>query len=103
MKRFLEKYPTILKQAKDKVLLWGTGSPFREFLYSDDLAQACILIMEKHSAEDIGEFVNIGAGKDATIKEMAEIVRETIGFSGNISWDTSKPDGTPKKQLDISR
>jgi len=97
------KIPDNIKAGKDKVLLWGTGSPLREFLYSDDLAQACIMIMEKYSAKDIGEFVNIGAGKDATIKEMAEIVRETVGFSGDISWDTSKPDGTPKKQLDISR
>ncbi len=97
------KIPDDIKQGKDKVLLWGTGSPLREFLYSDDLAQACIMIMEKYSAADIGEFVNIGAGKDISIKEIAEIVCETVGFSGNIRWDTSKPDGTPKKQLNISR
>jgi GDP-L-fucose synthase len=97
------KIPADLPINKDKVLLWGTGSPLREFLYSDDLAEACIMIMEKYSAKDIGEFVNIGAGKDITIKEIAEIVSETVGFSGDISWDASKPDGTPKKLMNISR
>jgi len=95
--------PADFPLSKDKVLLWGTGSPLREFLYSDDLAEACIMIMEKYSAKDIGEFVNIGAGKDITIKEIAEIVSETVGFSGDISWDASKPDGTPKKLMNISR
>ena len=61
------------------------------------------MIMEKYSAKDIGEFVNIGAGKDITIKEIAKIVSETVGFSGDISWDASKPDGTPKKLMSISR
>ena len=97
------KIPEALPLNKDKVLLWGTGSPLREFLYSDDLAEACIMIMEKYSVKDIGEFVNIGAGKDITIKEIAKIVSETVGFSGDISWDASKPDGTPKKLMDISR
>lgn len=97
------KIPENIKAAKDRVMLWGTGAPLREFLYSDDLAQACIMIMEKYSAKDIGEFVNIGAGKDITIRELADIVRDTVGFSGEIHWDSSKPDGTPKKQLNISK
>jgi GDP-L-fucose synthase len=97
------KIPEDLPLNKDKVLLWGTGSPLREFLYSDDLAEACIMIMEKYSAKDIGEFVNIGAGKDIPIKKIAEIISKTVGFSGDINWDTSKPDGTPKKLLNISR
>lgn len=97
------KIPDDIKAAKDSVLLWGTGTPMREFLYSDDLAQACIMLMEKYAAGDIGEFVNIGAGKDIPIRELANIVRDTIGFSGEIRWDSSKPDGTPKKQLNVSR
>ncbi len=85
------------------VVMWGSGSPYREFLYADDLADACLYLMNQCDASDIGEFVNIGIGVDNTIKEIAEIVRDTIGFDGEISWDTSKPDGTPRKLLDVDR
>ena len=85
------------------VTLWGTGSPYREFLYAEDLADACVFLMERYSAKDIGEFVNVGTGNDLTIKELAEKVKKIVGFNGEIVWDNTKPDGTPKKLLDISR
>jgi GDP-L-fucose synthase len=90
-------------EAEGPVELWGTGSPFREFLYVDDLADACVFLMEKYGYRDIGEFVNIGTGKDLTIKELADMIRGIVGFTGKILWDSTKPDGTPKKLLDISR
>ncbi|MDY6934534.1 MAG: GDP-L-fucose synthase [Spirochaetota bacterium] len=84
------------------VSLWGTGTPFREFLYVDDLADAVVYLMENYDYKDIGEFINIGSGIDLTIKELASIVKRIVGFTGTISFDVSKPDGTPKKLLDIS-
>lgn len=86
-----------------QVILWGTGSPKREFLHVDDLADACVFLMENYNATDIGEFVNIGTGKDISIKELAKIIKEIIGFKGAIKWDTTKPDGTPRKLLDVTR
>ncbi len=83
--------------------LWGTGEPFRELLYVDDLAEASIFLMEKYSYTDIGEFINIGTGEDITIKDLANLVKEIVGFEGTILWDTTKPDGTPRKLLDVSR
>lgn len=89
--------------AADSVTLWGTGEPQREFLHVDDLAEACILLMERFSAREIGEIVNVGSGVDLPIRELAEIVRKTTGFRGEIVWDRTKPDGTPRKQLDVCR
>jgi GDP-L-fucose synthase len=83
-----------------EVVCWGTGSPFREFLYSDDLAEACVFLMQNYSEE---QFINIGSGSEVTIKELAELVSKVIGFGGKIVWDTSKPDGTPRKLMDSSR
>lgn len=88
---------------KPAVELWGTGSPRREFLYVDDLAGAVVFLMEKFDYKDIGEIINIGCGKDVTIKELAETIKDIVGFTGRLEWDTSKPDGTPQKLLDISR
>jgi GDP-L-fucose synthase len=93
------------------VTLWGTGSPRREFLYSDDLADAVVFLMnlpDQKFSEALGDeehapLLNIGCGKDQTIRELAEIVRETVGYKGELVWDSSKPDGTPRKQLDVSR
>jgi len=85
---------------RPSVTCWGTGQPFREFLYADDLARACVFLMGKYSDE---QFINIGYGTDVTIRELAETVRRVIGFRGEIVWDTSKPDGTPRKLLDSSR
>ena len=90
-------------QQQPEVVIWGTGSPRREFLYSDDLADACVFLMERHNATDLGEFVNIGVGREITIRELAELVAEVVGFSGKLTFDTSKPDGTPRKLLDVSR
>jgi GDP-L-fucose synthase len=82
------------------VEVWGTGSPRREFLHADDLANACLFLMQTYDGE---LFVNIGTGEDLTIKELAEIVRETVGYEGPIRWNTDKPDGTPRKLMDVSR
>lgn len=85
------------------LVLWGTGSPFREFLYADDLADAVVFLVEKYDYKEIGEFINIGSGTDLTIKSLAYMVREVVGFTGDIFFDSSKPDGTPKKLLDVER
>lgn len=85
------------------VELWGSGSPYREFLYVDDTAEACVFLMQNYDAKDIGEFVNIGTGKDIQIKELALLIKEIVGFKGEMKWDTSKPDGTPKKLLDVEK
>jgi GDP-L-fucose synthase len=89
--------------SKGQISLWGSGEPFREFLYVDDLASACLFLMEGHDYRDIGELVNIGSGTDIMIKDLAQMVKEIIHFNGEILWDSSKPDGTPKKLLDISK
>src|SRR6202011_5957033 len=82
------------------VMVWGTGTPRREFLYVDDLADACIHLMKSYSS---GELVNIGTGEDITIAEFARVVAATVGYAGGISFDPSRPDGTPRKLLDVSR
>ena len=83
-----------------KVTIWGTGNPTREFLYSDDLADACIFLMEKHNGNDI---VNIGSGKEVTIRELAMTIKKAVGYDGEIDFDVTKPDGTPRKLLDCSK
>ncbi len=82
------------------VEVWGTGTPKREFLYSDDLADASIFLMNNYSGNEI---VNIGVGDDLPIKELAEMIKETVGFTGEIQFDTSKPDGTPRKLVDVTK
>ncbi|WP_144505653.1 GDP-L-fucose synthase [Bacillus mycoides] len=82
------------------VEVWGTGKPLREFLYSDDLADACVYLINTYEGNEI---VNVGVGKDLSIKELAEKVKETVGFTGEIRFDTSKPDGTPRKLVDVSK
>jgi len=82
------------------VTCWGTGAPLREFLYVDDLARACVFLMENYSEE---QFINIGSGSDLSVRELAETVKHIVGFAGEIVWDTSKPDGTPRKLMDSSR
>jgi GDP-L-fucose synthase len=82
------------------VTLWGTGSPMREFLHADDLAAACIFLLEEYSG-DVP--VNVGTGSDISIKVLAEKISRVVGFKGEIKWDSSKPDGTPRKLLDVSR
>lgn len=88
------------KESGQKVTLWGTGSPRREFLHVDDLAKACLFLMGNYDGNDI---VNVGCGEDVTIKELSQIVQEAVGFSGKVEWDTSKPDGHPRKLLDVGK
>lgn len=83
-----------------EVVVWGTGSPRREFLFVDDLADACLFLMERY---DSGEIVNVGVGKDLAIKELARLIAEVVGYEGEIVYDLSYPDGTPRKLLDTSR
>lgn len=85
---------------QEEVTCWGDGSPLREFLYVDDLADLCVFLMNNYSGE---ETVNAGSGKELTIKELTELVAETVGFGGRILWDTSMPNGTPRKLLDVSK
>jgi len=103
--KILEKYgiKKVQPSASTIVELWGSGSPYREFLYVSDTAEACVFLMQNYDAKDIGEFVNIGAGKDIQIKELANLIKKIVGYKGEIRWDTSKPDGTPKKLLDVER
>lgn len=86
-----------------EVVIWGTGEPLREFMYVDDMADACVYLMENFDADKIEEFVNIGVGKDISIGELAELIKEIVGFKGTIKKDTSKPDGTPKKLLAVTK
>lgn len=82
------------------VTCWGSGTPFREFLYADDLGNACVFLMENYSEE---LFINVGSGKEITIKQLTELVAKVIGYQGQILWDTTKPDGAPRKLMDGSR
>jgi len=86
------------------VTCWGTGTPLREFLHVDDLGEACVFALQhwQPGPEQL-QFLNVGTGIDLTIRELAEAVARATGFQGDIHWDSSKPDGTPKKQLDVSR
>jgi GDP-L-fucose synthase len=96
IRRFIEA----TESGSDKVTLWGSGSPLREFLHVDDLAQAVVVASEKY---DSSLHLNVGSGVDLSIKDLAEKVAVAAGFAGKIEWDTSKPDGTPRKVLDVSR
>ncbi|WP_312329963.1 GDP-L-fucose synthase [Sphingobacterium sp.] len=84
----------------DEVVIWGTGTPLREFLFSDDLADACVFLMNHYNEK---QFVNIGIGEDISIKDLAEMIKDVIGYTGNITFDSSKPDGTPRKLMDVSK
>ena len=84
----------------DDVVIWGTGTPRREIMYVDDMANACVYLMQNYSGED---FVNIGVGDDISIREFAEMIAEVVGFQGRFTYDTSKPDGTPRKLVDVTR
>lgn len=96
IRRFHEAKENNLNQ----VVIWGTGTPLREFLYVDDLADACVYLMNTYSGN---ETVNLGTGKELSIKELAELVKKVVGFKGNITFDITKPDGTPRKLLDVSK
>lgn len=87
-------------EGKPEVVIWGTGTPLREFLYVDDLADACLFLMNHYSGD---ETVNLGTGKELSIAQLAELVKKTVGYEGRITFDASKPDGTPRKLLDVSK
>ncbi len=96
----LRKFHEAREQGLPEVEIWGTGTPYREFLHVDDLADACLHLMLHYEGHGI---VNIGTGQDLTIRDLAELVRDITGYTGSIVFNTSKPDGTPRKQLDVSR
>ena len=96
----IRKFHEAKESGADSVTVWGTGSPRREFLHVDDLADACVFLMENYSSPEI---VNIGWGRDISIAELADLIRRVVGFEGTIEHDTSKPDGTPRKLLDTAR
>jgi len=96
----IRKFHEAKERGDESVEIWGTGAPRREFLYVDDLADACLFLMNNYEDEEI---INVGVGKDQTIGEVAEMVGEVVGFKGDLSFDHSKPDGTPLKLLDVSR
>ncbi len=96
----IRRFHEAKEQGLKEVVCWGDGSPYREFLYVDDLANLCIFLMNHYSGN---ETVNAGTGKELTIKELTELVAEVIGYTGEIRWDPSKPNGTPRKLLDVSK
>src|SRR5947208_10344468 len=99
--------PALLRKAHDaksrnarELVVWGSGTPRREFLHVDDLASACLFLLEKY---DSPEIINVGCGEDISIRELAELICDVVGFDGELAWDTTKPDGTPRKLLDITK
>jgi GDP-L-fucose synthase len=100
MPAFIRKFHEAKVARAANVTCWGSGSPLREFLYVDDLARACVFLMENYRDE---QFINVGYGSDLSIRELAEAVQRVVGFEGEVRWDTSKPDGMPRKLLDSSR
>jgi len=103
MAALIRKFHEAKRDHHRSVMVWGTGMPRREFLYSDDMAEACVMLMERSSAREIGELINVGYGADITIRELAELIARVVGYHGELRFDTSKPDGTPRKLLDSSR
>lgn len=99
----IRKFHEAKAENQPYVEVWGTGSPKREFLYVDDLADACVFLMENCDYKDVAPYVNIGVGEDLTIRELAELIKDVIEYSGQLKFDPSKPDGTPRKLLDVSR
>lgn len=97
---FIRKFNDAKERKEKEIVLWGTGIAKREFLHVDDLALACFFVMQNYSGSEI---VNIGTGEDVSIKDLAEIIKGVVGYEGSISWDSSKPDGTPRKLLDVSK
>lgn len=103
MAALIRKFHDAKMNNAPQVVVWGTGAPRREFLHVDDMADACVYLMENYDSSDLGEFVNIGLGEDVTIRELAEMIGDIVGYSGEIVYDTTKPDGMPQKLLDVSR
>lgn len=96
----LRKFITAKKTNQSEVIIWGSGKPLREFLHVDDLADACVFLMDHYDGKDL---INVGVGEDLSIRELAELVKKIVGYPGAIVFDTSKPDGTPRKLMDVSK
>ena len=96
----IRKFHEAKAEGKAEVIIWGTGSPRREFMHVDDAADACFFLMKNHNEQGL---VNIGVGNDLTIKDLAELIKQITGFEGDIVFDTSKPDGTPRKLMDVTK
>jgi GDP-L-fucose synthase len=96
----IRRFHEAKENGKSEVVIWGTGAPLREFMFADDLADACVFLMNNY---DEKQFVNIGVGKELSIENLAYLVKDIVGFEGNISFDPSKPDGTPRKLMDVSK
>lgn len=96
----IRKFHEAKKEGKQEVVVWGTGNPRREFLFADDLAEACYYLMQNYNEPNL---INIGTGGDVTIKELALLIKKTIGFEGEVAFDSTKPDGTPRKLMDVSK
>ena len=96
----IRKFHEAKVSGASSVELWGTGTPLREFLYVDDMADACVFLLENYSGE---QHVNIGTGKEVTIRELAETVKQTVGYTGEIRWNAEMPDGTPRKLTDVTK
>lgn len=97
---FLYKFHKAKEEHLPEVVLWGTGAPRREFMHSNDLGSACVFLMNNYNDSEI---INIGTGEDIAMKDLLEIVKEVVGYEGNVVWDTTKPDGTPRKVMDVSK
>ena len=102
-KNEIEKVLKNIGITSEYVKVWGSGEPFREFLFVDDLADAVLFLMENYDYNDVGEIINIGAGADIKLKNLVNLIKDIVGFSGKVEFDNSKPDGTPKKLLDVSK
>lgn len=100
MPAMIRKFHEAKLKNMPSVTMWGTGDAFREFLYADDLADACVFLMNEYSSSDI---INIGTGKDISIHDLALLIKDIVGYKGKIEWDATKPNGTPKKQLDVTK
>jgi GDP-L-fucose synthase len=96
----INKFHTAMVEGDPEIICWGDGSPTREFLYVDDLADACLFLMDNY---DESEFINVGSDTEIKIADLAAIIKDTIGFKGNVGWDTSLPNGTPRRKMDSSR
>jgi GDP-L-fucose synthase len=96
----IRKFHQAKEEGRESITLWGTGGAYREFLHVDDLAEACLFLMENYNSP---ELINVGCGEEIRIRDLAELIGRATGFAGGIEWDTTKPDGTPRKLLDVSK
>ncbi|MCL8000529.1 NAD-dependent epimerase/dehydratase family protein, partial [Brucella sp. 21LCYQ03] len=96
----IRRFHEAKEQQLEEVVIWGSGTPMREFLYADDLAEACLFLMETYSESG---FINVGVGEDISIKDLAQLIKQIVGYEGALRYDSTKPDGTPRKLMDVQR